>query len=320
MADSFSANLRLRKQEVGQNDNTWGDLLNTTIDNLDAAIAGVVSIDWGVSSGGQVLTESEGVDDESRHAILVLKGAPASNVGCKFPAKTKVYGVRNKITNSASIRLQVNGDVGNELKIKPDFIGLVYSDGVNVFEMARQQSDVGATSAALRDDITSIRTKHTSIVDQVSSTSVALRDDITSLRARVSKVSVGAARTDADNDFGNFHLSNYRVSVETTTGDYTAASADSGRTLVFFTSAGGTSVNQTLTLAADLPVGWVLNVINANSSIGIVSIAAPTSVSVLNASAHRALNNYGSGATLQVIRQEGANSHAWVFFQGETQA
>jgi hypothetical protein len=291
MADTFSENLRLRKQEVGQNDNTWGTLLNQTIENLDEAIAGVVSIDYSVSSGDITPSESEGVTDESRHAVLVLKGAPTSNVGLNLPAKSKVYVIRNKITNTASIRLQVTGDAGNEVKIPSDFIGTVYSDGTNVFEVNRQMNDQ--------------ETVVTSLEERVSAVSAA--------------IAASVARRDADNDFQGNKLEHYRTSVVEVSGDYTPTSADSGRTLVFYKSGADASANQKLNIEKNLPLGFNLTLIHANTS-GIVTVSAGGSVSLVNTSGHAGLNNYGSGAAIFVMRQEGANSHAWVFFQGETQA
>jgi len=55
-----------------------------------------------------------------------------------------------------------------------------------------------ATSAALRDDITSIRTKHTSVATKLANTSAALRDDITSVRLKHTSVATQLVTTSTD--------------------------------------------------------------------------------------------------------------------------
>jgi len=289
MSSSFSGKLRLEKQGIGENQNTWGTKLNATIDQIDDAIAGFVSID--MTSGGNVTpSKSNGVADESRMATLILTGTPTSNVGLDLPNTGKNYIIRNKITNSTSIRLQVEGDAGNELKIPSDFVGQIHSDGVNIYEVGRQQ-DLSEVSVALRDDITSIR-------DELSVVSHALAGSV--------------ARTDADNDFDGNVITNFLTSVESSTGGMTFVSSDSGKVFVLENAA---SINLTLNKA--LPVGWNATLVALTSNT--VNIHAPTSCSMVNTSAHTALNNYGSAAALLVVKQEGANSHAWYLFQGETQ-
>lgn len=295
MASSYSGKLRLEKQGIGENENTWGTILNTQIDLIDDAIAGFVSIDM-TSGGDLTLSESNGISDESRNAVLVLTGTPTSNVQLVLPNTGKNYIIRNKITNSASVRPTPTGGTG--IKIPSDFVGLIHSDGATAYEVGRQMDPSALVSAALRDDLTSIRTE----------------------LETVSKAIAGSvARLDADNDFEHNVITGYRVSTETTVGNYTPVSADTGRTLVFFVSEGGTSVNHSLNLTKTLPVGWNMTILNLSASVGVVTVSAGASVSLINTSGHAALNNYGSGAVVQIVRQEGSNSHAWAFFQGETQ-
>jgi len=289
MASTYSGQLRLELQATGENQDTWGTKANTVFSLIEDAVAGVVSIDL-TSAGGLTLSEANGVADEARNAVLVFTGAPTSNIAVYIPNAGKNYLIRNDISNSASVRVRVAGDVGSALKIPSDFTGLIHTDGTNVFEVARQMNVSEQVSAALRDDLTSIRTE----------------------LVGVSKALAGSvARTDADNDFEGNVLTNYTVSVETTTGAFTFTSADTGKVWVLENAS---SINLNLNKA--LPVGWNTTLI----ALGVtVAISAPTSTSLVNTSGHAGLNNYGSGAALMVVKQEGANSHAWYFFQGETQ-
>lgn len=296
MADTFTPNLKLRKQETGQNSNTWGTLANTTFENIDNAIAGIVSIDM---SGGESKTPTlgEGVSAAGRFNTLVLTGTITStSVNLNLPNVPHDYTIRNKADSGVKI---IPGGGGTGLSVSPGYFGRIHSTGNDVYELTTESSviyaNIDAVSAALGASI--------SVLAQTMSTSVA--------------------RLDRDNDFQGNEITGYTVSTIEGATNYTPTSADSGHTVVFFVSAGGTSVNHKLKINKELPLGFNLTVLNLSrnpTSAGIVTVSAGASVSLINTSAHAALNNYGSGAVVQVVRQEGANSHAWVFFQGETQA
>jgi len=196
------------------------------------------------------------------------------------------------------------------------------------------QAMIGNTSAALRDDVTSLRARLgatsaaldtltdvnqaaiTSVQAMIGNTSAALKDDITSVITKhtsvANVVANSVARLDANNDLQGFHFTNYITNVQTTTGPMTLTSIDGGITWVMKPT---TSINITLNKA--LPLGWNASFIELG--IGKTHFIAPASCSLVNASTHSALNNYGSGAGLMVINQEGANSHAWYWLQGETE-
>jgi len=289
MASTYSGQLRLELQATGENQDTWGTKANTVFSLLEDSIAGLVSVDL-TSAGGITLSQANGVVDESRNAVLVFTGAPTSNIAVYVPNVGKNYMIRNNISNSASVRVRVEADAGTALKIPSDFMGLVHTDGTNVFEVARQMNVTSQVSAALRDDLTSIRTELGTVSKTIASS---------------------VARLDANNNFAGNVITNYTVSVETTTGAFTFTSADTGKVWVLQNA---TSMNLNLNKA--LPVGWNTTLI----ALGVtVAISAPTSTSLVNTSGHTGLNNYGSGAALMVVKQEGSNSHAWYFFQGETQ-
>lgn len=121
------------------------------------------------------------------------------------------------------------------------------------------------------------------------------------------------ARLDADNNFQSNRLTNYFWDVETTTGPFTLVSSDSGK--LIYINNGATSIN--LNLVANLPLGWNITLVQGGT--GIINVSAQGSTSLVNASAHTALNNQYSGVVLAVVNQEGTNSHAWYWLQGETQ-
>ena len=72
---TYSSRLRLALQEVGENDNTWGIVLNNgALQLADDAIGGAVSII--ANSSPRTLTTVNGASDEARNMILLVTGAP----------------------------------------------------------------------------------------------------------------------------------------------------------------------------------------------------------------------------------------------------
>lgn len=288
MASTYTSALRFEKQGIGENENTWGNILNTQIDLFADAIAGVASIAFGTTAGDITLGTANGQSDEARNAVLVLTGSPASGVGINLANSPKVYAVQNKIQTAVSLRFKGGGG-GTALKIPSDFVGWIQTDGTNVRELSRQQ-DIGAVSAALRDDI------------------VSLRADVSNINA---ELGASIARTDGDNDFGGNILTGYRASVESTTGPFTLTSLQTGRVIWLENT---TSMN--INLPSNMPKGWNATLIQAGAT---VALSVMTSASLVNTSGHTGLNNKFSGAALLVTKQEGANSHAWYFWQGATE-
>lgn len=292
MADSFTPNLKLRKQEVGQNSNTWGTLANTTFENVDNAIAGIVSIDM---SGGESKTPTlgEGVSAAGRFNTLVLTGTITStSINLVLPNVPHDYNVRNKA--DAGVKIVAAGGGSKIVSAAPGYFGRIHSTGSNIYELTVESSVLTA---------------------RINAVSAQLGASVSVLQQEVSS---SVARLDRDNDFQGNQITGYLVSTDTTIGSYTPVSADSGKTIVFFVSRGGTSVNHKLNLTSILPQGFNLEIINLSSSIGVVTVTAGGGVCIVNTSGHLALNNYGSGAVVQVVRKETGNP--WVFFQGETQA
>lgn len=109
MADDYSPILRLRRPEVGQNNNTWGTLLNEdVIDLLDMAIAGQKSI--ALTNVDVTLTETDGEDNEARAHALVFTGTLTGNVVVTLTGITssrRSWLVRNTTTGGFTVTLKV---------------------------------------------------------------------------------------------------------------------------------------------------------------------------------------------------------------------
>ena len=93
---TYTSNIRLVQQSTGDNDSTWGVVLNDGMISLtDIAIAGYTTISL---AGGDVsLTANNGSNDESRYAMLELTGTLTSNTGVYLPSNaTKSYIVNTR--------------------------------------------------------------------------------------------------------------------------------------------------------------------------------------------------------------------------------
>jgi len=118
MASTYTTNLRLTKQGDGDNPNTWGQVLNDGVISLiDEAVAGYTTVSIG-SAATVTLTENQGSGDQSRSAILELKGSVGgshSTINILVPNNSKTYHVRNSITyasTGADVILKVAGNTG----------------------------------------------------------------------------------------------------------------------------------------------------------------------------------------------------------------
>lgn len=123
MADSPSTRLRLRFQETGGNINTWGALLNTVLQLVDDAVAGVTEV---TLTANYTLTSSNYVEDEARKAILKFNGTGSYTV--IIPSVSKAY----VVWNNTSGTLTVSTGAGTTVAIDTTDIVIVFCDGTNV--------------------------------------------------------------------------------------------------------------------------------------------------------------------------------------------
>jgi hypothetical protein len=99
MPSSYSASARFTLQATGENNNTWGVILNTGVFQLvDSNINGRLGF---TLSGTRVLTTALGAADEARLAFLDVTGGTGGTV--TIPAVSKGYFVRNGATGGVTI-------------------------------------------------------------------------------------------------------------------------------------------------------------------------------------------------------------------------
>ena len=132
MPSTYTPSLRLEQMADGEQNDTWGDTIDRQLQLIDLAIAGITTI---ATTGGTVgLTAINGLDDQSRRAILQLTGNLASNLVVQFPpGASKLITIRNLLTdNGFTLTLQVYGSAGYAPVLAGNVGGLFYTDGVGI--------------------------------------------------------------------------------------------------------------------------------------------------------------------------------------------
>lgn len=130
MASTFTTRIRLNKQGTGDNDSTWGTVLNDeVIDLTDFAIAGYTTISL---AGGDVsLTTNDGTADEARSAMLELTGTLTGDTGVYLPSGiTKSYIVKNNTSGAFAATVLIDGGTGTAVPQGGSII--VMTDGTTV--------------------------------------------------------------------------------------------------------------------------------------------------------------------------------------------
>jgi hypothetical protein len=113
-------------QFTGENVNTWGIRLNSTINRIDYAIAGWLSLPV---TANTTLTTSNSSDDQARAAMLKFTGAGGFSV--TIPSVSKHYIVQN----AATLSVIITTGSGATVTVDPDDILHVVCDGTNVYEL-----------------------------------------------------------------------------------------------------------------------------------------------------------------------------------------
>lgn len=110
MASTYTSRLRLELQANGENDSSWGTLLNTVITLADSAIAGMATI--ATTGGSTTLSANNAAADQARMAIIKVTGVLVSNATLVIPAVTKTYVVWNATTGAYTLTLKTSGGTG----------------------------------------------------------------------------------------------------------------------------------------------------------------------------------------------------------------
>lgn len=147
MASTYTDNLRLEKQTTGENDNTWGALLNAVLDVIDTAITEQLSLSVAGSSDVTL------TDEQALNAYCKFTGTLTGNINVVVPARKKLYIVEN--ATSGAYTLTVKTSAGTGIAVTQGKKALLYGDGTNVVKVfAADDSDlVNDTTPQLGGDL-----------------------------------------------------------------------------------------------------------------------------------------------------------------------
>lgn len=145
MTATYTTRIRLTKQGTGDNDSTWGVVLNDeVIDLTDYAIAGYTTIS--LAAGDVSLTINDGAADEARSAMLELTGTLTGDRGVYLPTNiSKSYIVKNDTSGAYSTTVLINGGTGSAIPQGASVI--VFTDGTTVTP-ATDSTGLGLGTAA----------------------------------------------------------------------------------------------------------------------------------------------------------------------------
>jgi microcystin-dependent protein len=107
MASTYTTRNRLEKQGSGENENTWGDILNTVIDLADESLDGFLEVD--VSAADVTLTTNNGSSDQSRNRVLRIVGDLASARTITLPDLEKWYVIEVATSGSGNVEIKNTG-------------------------------------------------------------------------------------------------------------------------------------------------------------------------------------------------------------------
>lgn len=187
MVAAYTTRIRLTKQGDGDNDSTWGTVLNDeVIDLTDFAIAGYTTVN--LASGNATLTSNDGAPDQSRSAMLELTGTLTGNRNVYIPAVSKSYIVRNNTSGAYSATVRVTGGTG--YAIPQGESNLIYCDAVSVREVSSPVSQFTSIST------TNITGVNVSVTGNISA-AVVSATNITG--ASVSATNITGANVSATN-------------------------------------------------------------------------------------------------------------------------
>lgn len=131
MPSTYTTDFRWTLQANGENDGTWGDLVNTNYSLQEQAIAGVLSLSVAGSSN-VTLTATNGASDQSRNSTYIFTGALTGNINTIRPAQNQQKIVYNN--TSGAFTLTDIGASGTGVVIPQGYHRRTYFDGTNVVD------------------------------------------------------------------------------------------------------------------------------------------------------------------------------------------
>ena len=147
MTTTTTSNLNLEKPDVGSEANNWGNIINSSLDDVDKAIAQrLVKPVGGSSDVTLTLTDS-------KFAVIEFTGTLSGNISVKTYANdAKPYIVFNNTSGSFSLTFKTN--TGGGVVITQGQKTIVYSDGTNMVSAVDTSQLSVSRTITLSGDVT----------------------------------------------------------------------------------------------------------------------------------------------------------------------
>lgn len=131
MPSTYDPLLRLEKQAIAENANTWGDKLNENYVLAAEAIAGYSSIAVGGSGSYSLSVANAPTSDEARKAILALTGTLTGDRTIIIPSTSKVYFFRLATTGAYTVTVKTA--TGTGVVLSSSNVNCVVCDGTDCY-------------------------------------------------------------------------------------------------------------------------------------------------------------------------------------------
>jgi len=166
MPSSYNNALRLEMIGTGEQAGIWGETTNNNLGTLLVdAVAGYTSVS--ITSSSQALTAIDGLEDQSRNAMIALTTTTTANFSVFIPRSTKTYIFYNASSYVATIyNSTVTGNTtiaGTGVAIPAGKTMTVWSDGTNVAQQNTHLNSPSFTTPALGTPASGVLTNATGL-------------------------------------------------------------------------------------------------------------------------------------------------------------
>jgi hypothetical protein len=142
MPSTFTPSLKIELIGNGEQPTTWGITTNNNMGTLiEQSIAGVQPI---TLTGNTVLTNFNGISDQSRNAVLVFNGALANTANVVAPSVEKTYIVSNR----AGANVVIKTATGVGITVSNNTNVLIYCDGAEFYTAINPNDVIGNLSVS----------------------------------------------------------------------------------------------------------------------------------------------------------------------------
>lgn len=146
MTINYTTLLGLAQPVTGTESGTWGTVVNDEITALvEQAVAGAVTID--VTAGNVTLTDTDGVSNQARCAILLVTGTPGTSRNIVAPSSSKAY----IVVNGSDAAIVVKGSATTGVTLPSGARANVFWNGSDFVALFSGSLVVPGTSSAGAD-------------------------------------------------------------------------------------------------------------------------------------------------------------------------